>query len=76
MVKSQQNKCKNKEITFDVIILLGVNDTWVQPEETTVLNTPEHTLKHTIKSNGHTKMDIKVYSSLEGLALSVISCFA
>ena len=27
------------QITFDVIILLGVNDTGVQPKETTILNT-------------------------------------
>lgn len=46
-MKSLQNngKCENKEITFDVIILLGVHDTWVEPEEPPVFNAPEHILK-------------------------------
>ena len=29
------------KITFDVVILLRVNDTGVEPEEATVFNTPE-----------------------------------
>ena len=45
-----QNKTFCLQInTFDVIILLGVNDTGVQPKETTILNTSANRINEITK---------------------------